>query len=80
METESERISVTLSRDEAVVFFDWLNREYPNTRVPGPDEAEAEVFSELLAQLELVLVEPFRDDYLEILAAARARITRAGKE
>jgi hypothetical protein len=66
-----------LTPDQALVLFEWLAREDGKDALPTEHPAELQVLWDLEAQLERVLVEPFRPDYAELLAAARERLTRA---
>ncbi len=65
---------IELSRDEALVLFDWLGRHEDAHSIPG-DPAEQTALNSLLAALERTLVEPFQADYTEIVQAARTRLT-----
>lgn len=68
-------VSIGLSRDEALVLFEWLARtgtaEHP---ADFEDQAERRVLWDIGAKLESVLVEPLREDYAELLFAARTRV------
>ncbi len=68
-----EPVTLTLSRDEALVFFDWLHR-FNSEGHRFDDQAEQRVLWDLEASLESTLVEPLKPDYVEILAAARSRV------
>lgn len=71
----NENINLTLSRDEALVLFEFFSRF-------GDDDdsftlrhnAEYLAFMQISAQLDKSLVEPFQPQYLELLQAARDRI------
>jgi len=76
MSTESA-VAISLTPDQALVLFEWLAREDGKDALPTEHPAELQVLWDLEAQLERVLVEPFRPDYAELLAAARERLTRA---
>lgn len=75
----SDEISLELSRDQALVLFEWRARtgagEQPAAFV---DQAEQRVLWDLEAALEKHLVEPFKSDYRDLLAAARGRVRDAG--
>ena len=64
--------TVTLSRAEALVLFEWLNVH--EGTVPA-DDAERTALSGLTAALEKILVEPFDPEYHRLLAAARAMLS-----
>lgn len=71
----SEEISVGLSRDEALVLFEWLARTGADEQpAVFEDQAEQRVLWDLEAVLEKHLTEPLRSDYRELLEAARARV------
>jgi len=71
----SENVIITLSRDEALVLFEFFSRF-----CGGDDDftmrhtAEYLAFMRVSAQLEKALVEPFRPEYAELLQAARDRL------
>ena len=69
-----EKVHFELTRDEAIVFFDWLVRLNQATDQKFADEAEQRVLWDLEATLESELAEPFASNYDELLAAARSRI------
>jgi hypothetical protein len=65
--TEGKMI-LQLSRDEALVLFEWVSR-FNKTRTPAfEDQAEERVLWDLEARRESALVEPFRKDYARTLA------------
>jgi hypothetical protein len=69
-------VTLELSSDEALVFFEWLARfnEPEQPPVPFADDAEKHVLWRLEGQLEKVLVEPFGPNYEALLAKARANV------
>ncbi|MBI3560325.1 MAG: hypothetical protein HY080_01215 [Gammaproteobacteria bacterium] len=72
---EQDSITVTLSKDEALILFDWISRlnetDHPEVFA---DNAEKLVLFNLEALLEKMLVEPFDANYAQIVADARERI------
>ena len=66
----TENLMFTLTRDEAVVLFEWLARFNAKQDYQFEDQAEQRV----LWNLESTLVEPFKPDYDEVLASARSRV------
>ncbi|MBX9656099.1 hypothetical protein K2Y11_20990 [bacterium] len=70
----NEVVTVTLSRDEALVFFEWLasrdNEQSPSDSVP----AEELVFWHIEAKLEKSLTEIFDPNYTRLLKLARNAI------
>jgi hypothetical protein len=74
--------TIALSADEALVLFELLARELDerkSQRIPGVIDHPAEfwVLNGIHCDLERELVEPFKADYLELVAAARERIMDA---
>ncbi|MCA1702004.1 MAG: hypothetical protein LC808_01525 [Actinobacteria bacterium] len=71
----ADEISLGLSRDQALVLFDWLART-GNAGSPArfEDQAEQRVFWDLESALETVLSEPLSADYRALLEAARSRV------
>lgn len=71
----TDEISIGLSRDQALVLFEWLARTgSADQPAPFVDQAEQRVLWDLEAALEKHLVEPFKSDYRELLEAARGRV------
>ena len=68
-------LTLTLAPDEAVVLFEFLSRAERDEQVEIQQVAEDVVLTQLLARLEKHLVTPLRADYLDLLAAARDRVT-----
>ncbi len=67
-------VTITLTADQALVFFEWLTREDGKGRPPTEHQAEQNVLWEIEAQLEKTLVEPLQPDYAVKVAAARERL------
>lgn len=67
-------VRLTLTRDEAVVLFEWLARFNKEEGRKFEDQAEQRVLWNLETLLESTLEEPFKSDYDQILAAARLRV------
>ena len=65
--------SIALSRDEALVLFEYLSRADPAGGT-GLHPAERRVLWNLLAVLEKKLAEPFAANYAELLDDARSRV------
>ena len=73
------KVTLQLSRDEALVLFEWVSR-FNKTRTPAfEDQAEERVLWDLEARLESELVEPLRKDYARTLADARAHVRDVGE-
>ena len=71
---ESNKINLELSREEALVLFDWLSRFNKDGDAKFEDQAEQRVLWDVEGMLESALVEPFDPKYDELLARARARV------
>jgi hypothetical protein len=67
-------MKLDLSRDEALVFFEWLARLDEQDAFPIEDSAERLVLWDLHGQLEKLLSEPFQENYRELLVQARERV------
>lgn len=71
----ADQISLRLSRDEAIVLFDWLTR---TSEAGEPavfvDQAEQRVLWDIEAALEARLTEPLAADYRARLDTARGKI------
>ncbi len=71
MNDPTNNIALTLSRDEALVLFEFLSRFSDEEELRIEDQAENRVLWHLCCILEQQLVEPFREDYADCLARAR---------
>ncbi|MGD7708307.1 hypothetical protein [Microlunatus sp. Y2014] len=75
----ADEVSVGLSRDQALVLFEWLARTGAGDQPASfEDQAEQRVLWDLEAALEKVLTEPFKSDYRERLEVARSRVRDSG--
>ena len=72
----SEKVTLELSRDEALVLFEWLTRfnKSESERGTFEDQAEQRVLWDIEGMLESTLVEPLDPNYDELLEAARAKV------
>jgi hypothetical protein len=71
----ADEVSVHLSRDQALVLFDWLARTGEAGEPAGfVDQAEQRVLWDIEATLETLLVEPLAADYSAKLETARDRV------
>lgn len=71
----SDTVSLVLTRDEALVLFDWLSdTELERVSLPLRHHAERVASWNLCALLES-LVEPFDGNYASVTADARSRLT-----
>ena len=75
MTEETAPVTVELPRDEALVLFELLHRWEDENAVGGPlERGEQVALCALSGLLERELVEPFRENYGELVEAARARL------
>lgn len=70
----TEPIAIELSKAEALVLFEWLARTDETRSSTIEDAAEDEVLSRIQGQLETTLVEPFAQNYQELVARARKEV------
>ena len=70
----NERISLGLSNEEALVFFEWLKRNNVAESYKFEDQAEKRVLWDIEAQLEKILAAPLKDDYSNLLIQARNHV------
>ena len=73
--TDRQNISLTLTKDEALVLFDFLGRfnQTDHTDI-FESQSEQKTLWILEGQLEKQLVEPFKPDYKDIIKEARNKI------
>ena len=75
-------VHLRMSRAEALVLFEWVHRhEDEDVRLDDlvSDPAEGAVLWEISGVLERLLTEPFREDYAELLEAAREELRPAAE-
>ena len=77
MTIEQTKVQIVLSREEALVLFEWLASNSNSASTPGDDSVERAVFCRIEGQLESSLHEVFAEDYDDQLAKARGAL--AGK-
>ena len=71
----SDRITIHLTSDEALVLFDWLHRCEERDRWVQPEHRAKQVaLWNLSALLERELVQPFDHDYVRSVEAAQLRL------
>jgi hypothetical protein len=75
-----EQISLRIPRSRALVLFEFLSRHRDTDRVSIEHPSEERVLWDLCADLERQLVEPFRSDYKDVLARARAEVAGVPRE
>lgn len=73
----SNKVSLHLSKAEAIVLFEWLAERSQASDDGGASlSPEDLVLASIENQLEKTLVEPFTEDYETILKAARAQVAQ----
>lgn len=76
MSTNQPMITLSLSNSQALVLFEWLAKQDETDSLIYEHHAEERVIWKIQGQLESVLVEPFWEDYVEILKRARVEVTK----
>jgi hypothetical protein len=71
---EIENVTLSLSQDEALVLFEFLSRISDASDLRIEDRAELRVLWDLCCMLESQLVQPFQEDYAELLDRAREAV------
>jgi hypothetical protein len=69
-----EKVTITLSRDEALVLFEFLSRFTEQQQLDIRDQAEQRVLWDIQADLESALPEPLAHDYDQLVQKARESI------
>jgi len=69
-----DNVRINLSRDEAIVLFEFLSRFEELESLDIVDQSEERVLWNLQSTLEKDLAEPFSANYPELLEQARARL------
>ncbi len=70
----TEKVNVSLSKDEALVLFEFLSRFSGTDKLSIEDRAEERALWNLTSAFEEALTEPFSDNYSAILSSARERL------
>jgi hypothetical protein len=68
---ETTDVILRLTRQQALVFFEWLSTIDTDNQKNFTHPAEEKVVWALESQLEAVLTEPFSEDYQKLLLNAR---------
>jgi hypothetical protein len=75
VDSSSNEVMIRLSRDEALVLFDWLHRSEGHDGVSLLElDGERVALWNLSALLERELAEPFKPEYERLVAEARGRL------
>ena len=76
----SETVSIELTKDEALVLVEFFGRFDDTDDFTLRNTAEFVAFCRISAQLDQALVEPFQENYRELLQAARDRLSSRFEE
>jgi hypothetical protein len=77
---DGDGVIIELSRDEALVLFEWLHRSEREGRVSPPQhDGDQLALWNLSALLERELVEPFKQNYAQLVEEARERLAGNGQ-
>lgn len=68
-------IEIRLTQDEALVLCEFFARFQETNRLRLINNAEFIALSRISAQIDRVVVQPFKQDYVELLEAARQRLS-----
>jgi hypothetical protein len=69
-----EDVSIGLTKDEALVLFEFLSRFSSQDVLEIQDQSEERALWNLACSLEKVLTESFSERWVEIISAARERL------
>lgn len=69
-----EKVQINLSKNEAIVLFEFLSRFSNEDVLEISDQSESRVLWNMLCDLEKVLSEPFSESYKEILENAHQKV------
>lgn len=72
--TKDDEICIRLTKEEAIVLFEFVSRFSEDRKLTIEDQAEERVLWDLCCTLESNLVEPLTPEYAQVLAQARNRI------
>lgn len=70
----SEEVNIKLSKDEALVLFEFLSRYSDSEMLNIEHQSEARALWNLASIFEKELAEPLKKEYGELLEAARERL------
>ncbi len=69
-----EEIQISLSNNEAIVLFEFLSRFSDKESLRIEDQSEERILWDIQCELEKKLVEPFSENYLQLLEEARKNV------
>lgn len=73
-------VVLRLSKDEALVLFEWLKKNDEHANGADTEESERVVLWRVEAQLEKALVAPLQSDYRLAVERARKRVIESATE
>lgn len=74
MSSPAEEVTLSLSKEEALVLFEFVSRFSEEQKLGIEDQAEERVLCNICCDLEKKLIEPLSADYAAILADARRSV------
>lgn len=74
--SEPNTVTLTLTTDQALVLYHWLNRADEAGQLPTMHQGEQNTLWKLEGKLEKVLVAPLKPEYHQLVEAALARVAR----
>jgi type II secretory pathway component PulJ len=78
MNRNKEQVQVALSKDEALVLFEWLASQDQKSRHAEAESAEQRVLWRVEGQLEKILPEILQPDYEQRVEASRRAVIEGG--
>lgn len=73
-EGRMDEVTLKITKDEALVLFDFLSRFSNEDKLSIQDQAEERALWNLTCVFEKQLAEPFDENWLQIIEAARNRL------
>ena len=70
----ADKITIQLTKNEAIVLFNFLSNFSNSEKLEIEHQSEERVLWNLCCDLEKILVEPFQENYKEILEVARESV------
>lgn len=70
-----DKIKIELTKSEAIVLFEFISALTNEEKFEIKDSAEEKILWSICADLEKILVEPFDENYEEVLSKARKDVT-----
>ena len=70
----SDEVKISLTHDEALVLFEMMSRFSDTNKLSIEHQSEERALWNLCCLLEKIMVEPFMENYKELLKGARERL------